>query len=102
MSDDKRKNVYSIGKKNRNLPFHPAVRAGDFIFVSGQVAKDAKATSACPCTTRNVWPFRPQYNASNPPSLFQPSSENGESRGLRKKRGEFLGCPKMQSGFAVR
>ena len=24
-----------------NLPFHPAVRAGDFIFVSGQVAKDA-------------------------------------------------------------
>jgi enamine deaminase RidA (YjgF/YER057c/UK114 family) len=23
------------------LPFHPAVRAGDFIFVSGQVAKDA-------------------------------------------------------------
>ena len=28
-------------KKNPNLPFHPAVRAGDFIFVSGQVAKDA-------------------------------------------------------------
>ena len=24
-----------------NLPFHPAVRAGDYIFVSGQVAKDA-------------------------------------------------------------
>ncbi|MFX5027597.1 RidA family protein, partial [Acinetobacter baumannii] len=22
------------------LPFHPAVRAGDFVFVSGQVAKD--------------------------------------------------------------
>ena len=41
MSDDKRKNVYPIGKKNPNLPFHPAVRAGDFIFVSGQVAKDA-------------------------------------------------------------
>jgi len=36
-----RKVVYSIGKKNPNLPFHPAVRAGDFIFVSGQVAKDA-------------------------------------------------------------
>lgn len=33
-----RKDVYSIGKKNPNLPFHPAVRAGDFIFVSGQVA----------------------------------------------------------------
>lgn len=32
---------YPIGKKNPNLPFHPAVRAGDFIFVSGQVAKDA-------------------------------------------------------------
>jgi 2-iminobutanoate/2-iminopropanoate deaminase len=41
MSDDKRKDVYAIGKKNPNLPFHPAVRAGDFIFVSGQVAKDA-------------------------------------------------------------
>lgn len=32
--------VYPIGKKNPNLPFHPAVRAGDYIFVSGQVAKD--------------------------------------------------------------
>jgi reactive intermediate/imine deaminase len=31
-----------FGKKNPNLPFHPAVRAGDFIFVSGQVAKDAE------------------------------------------------------------
>jgi 2-iminobutanoate/2-iminopropanoate deaminase len=28
------------GKKNPNLPFHPAVRAGDFVYVSGQVAKD--------------------------------------------------------------
>ena len=37
----KRADVYAIGKKNPNLPFHPAVRAGDFIFVSGQVAKDA-------------------------------------------------------------
>jgi len=33
--------VHPIGKKNPNLPFYPAVRAGDFIFVSGQVAKDA-------------------------------------------------------------
>ena len=41
MSDEHRQNVYAIGKKNPNLPFHPAVRAGDFIFVSGQVAKDA-------------------------------------------------------------
>lgn len=32
---------YAIGKKNPNLPFHPAVRAGDYIFVSGQVSKDA-------------------------------------------------------------
>ncbi len=32
--------ITAIGKKNPNLPFHPAVRAGDFIFVSGQVAKD--------------------------------------------------------------
>jgi 2-iminobutanoate/2-iminopropanoate deaminase len=36
-----RKDIHPIGKKNPNLPFHPAVRAGDFIFVSGQVAKDA-------------------------------------------------------------
>jgi len=35
------KDVYPIGKKNPNLPFHPAVRAGDYIFISGQVAKDA-------------------------------------------------------------
>ena len=28
------------GKKHPNLPFHPAVRAGDFVFVSGQVGKD--------------------------------------------------------------
>jgi 2-iminobutanoate/2-iminopropanoate deaminase len=33
--------VSILGKKNPNLPFYPAVRAGDFIFVSGQVAKDA-------------------------------------------------------------
>ena len=31
---------YAIGKKNPNLPFHPAVRTGDYIFVSGQVSKD--------------------------------------------------------------
>ena len=41
MTENKRKDVYPIGKKNPNLPFHPAVRAGDFIFISGQVAKDA-------------------------------------------------------------
>ena len=34
--------ITPIGKKNPNLPFHPGVRAGDFIFVSGQVAKDEK------------------------------------------------------------
>ncbi len=39
MNND-RHDVYPIGKKNPNLPFHPAVRAGDFIFVSGQVAKE--------------------------------------------------------------
>jgi len=32
--------IQALGKKNPNLPFHPAVRAGDFVFVSGQVAKD--------------------------------------------------------------
>ena len=43
MSDGpkRRNDVYPIGKKNPNLPFHPAVRAGDYIFVSGQVAKEA-------------------------------------------------------------
>ena len=42
MNDKTRKSSthYAIGKKNPNLPFHPAVRAGDFIFVSGQVPKD--------------------------------------------------------------
>ena len=30
----------TFGKKNPNLPFYPAVRAGDFIFLSGQVPKD--------------------------------------------------------------
>lgn len=40
MSDPK-PSRYPIGTKNPNLPFHPGVRAGDFIFVSGQVAKDA-------------------------------------------------------------
>ena len=41
MSENATRDVYPIGKKNPNLPFHPAVRAGDYIFVSGQVAKDA-------------------------------------------------------------
>jgi 2-iminobutanoate/2-iminopropanoate deaminase len=40
MADEKQSDVYPIGKKNPNLPFHPAVRAGDYIFISGQVAKD--------------------------------------------------------------
>ncbi|TIN70173.1 MAG: RidA family protein [Mesorhizobium sp.] len=42
LSDSTRKSAshYAIGNKNPNLPFHPAVRAGDFIFVSGQVPKD--------------------------------------------------------------
>ena len=35
-----KKGISTIGKRNPNLPFHPAVRAGDFIFVSGQVPKD--------------------------------------------------------------
>lgn len=37
---EKRGKIKAIGRKSPNLPFHPAVRAGDFIFVSGQVAKD--------------------------------------------------------------
>ena len=42
-----RRDVHPIGKKNPNLPFYPAVRAGDFIFVSGQVAKDAEGNMIC-------------------------------------------------------
>ncbi|MDB5410923.1 MAG: hypothetical protein JWL84_5835 [Rhodospirillales bacterium] len=38
MSND---GIQAFGPKNPNLPFHPAVRAGDFVFVSGQVGKDA-------------------------------------------------------------
>ena len=37
----------TYGKKNPNLPFHPAVRAGDFIFVSGQVPKDSEGNMFC-------------------------------------------------------
>ncbi|HZT18967.1 MAG TPA: RidA family protein [Dongiaceae bacterium] len=40
MSGLAKHDIRAIGKKNPNLPFHPAVRAGDYIFVSGQVAKD--------------------------------------------------------------
>jgi len=32
--------IIPIGKRNPTLPFHPGVRAGDFIYISGQVAKD--------------------------------------------------------------
>jgi len=39
-SGKKGRAIQALGKKNPNLPFHPAVRAGDFVFVSGQVAKD--------------------------------------------------------------
>ena len=38
--------ITTIGKRNPNLPFHPGVRAGDFIFISGQVAKDEAALKA--------------------------------------------------------
>ncbi len=44
MGKDKKKRIKPIGKKNPNLPFHPAVRAGDYIFISGQVAKDENGT----------------------------------------------------------
>jgi reactive intermediate/imine deaminase len=32
--------VEVYGKKNPAVPFHPAVRAGDFVFVSGLVARN--------------------------------------------------------------
>jgi reactive intermediate/imine deaminase len=40
VSDTTNNAIKPIGKKNPNLPFHPGVRAGDYIFISGQVAKD--------------------------------------------------------------
>ena len=39
--------IIPIGKRNPNLPFHPAVRAGDFIYVSGQVPKDESGNMCC-------------------------------------------------------
>ena len=47
-ASDDQKNVHPIGKKNPTLPFYPAVRAGDFIFVSGQVAKDPDGNMISP------------------------------------------------------
>ncbi|TFG84408.1 MAG: RidA family protein [Hyphomicrobiales bacterium] len=44
MAQAKPRAIEAFGAKNPNLPFHPAVRAGDFIFVSGQVAKDENGT----------------------------------------------------------
>jgi len=44
MTQAKTRAIEAFGAKNPNLPFHPAVRAGDFIFVSGQVAKDENGT----------------------------------------------------------
>jgi enamine deaminase RidA (YjgF/YER057c/UK114 family) len=38
--------IQVYGKKNPNLPFHPAVRAGDFVYVSGQVGKDENGVMA--------------------------------------------------------
>ena len=37
---EQHRDIHAIGAKKPNLPFYPAVRAGDFIFVSGQVAKE--------------------------------------------------------------
>jgi enamine deaminase RidA (YjgF/YER057c/UK114 family) len=54
MSDNKK--IKAIGTKNPNLPFHPAVRAGDFIFISGQVAKDEKGNMcAGPIEEQTRW-----------------------------------------------
>lgn len=35
------------GKRNPAVPFHPAVRAGDFVFVSGLVARNAEGVLVC-------------------------------------------------------
>ena len=47
MSDGSKNGVKPIGKKNPNLPFHPGIRAGDYIFISGQVAKDENGNMFC-------------------------------------------------------
>lgn len=36
----KQRNVEVYGNRNPSMPFHPAVRAGDFVFVSGLVARN--------------------------------------------------------------
>jgi len=36
----KERNVEVYGQRNPSMPFHPAVRAGDFVFVSGLVARN--------------------------------------------------------------
>jgi len=51
--------IIPIGKRNPNLPFHPAVRAGDFIYVSGQVAKDENGNmSSATSRRRRAGPSR--------------------------------------------
>ena len=56
MGDSKTRKIKPIGAKNPNLPFHPAVRAGDFIFISGQVAKDEKGNMcAGPIEEQTRW-----------------------------------------------
>jgi 2-iminobutanoate/2-iminopropanoate deaminase len=39
--------ILPIGKRNPTLPFHPGIRAGDYIFISGQVAKDENGNMCC-------------------------------------------------------
>jgi hypothetical protein len=39
-----RKDIYPIGKKNPNLPFHPAVRAGDFTSFQARLPRMPTAT----------------------------------------------------------
>ena len=51
-----------FGKKNPNLPFYPAVRAGDYVFVSGQVGKDADGNFDNASVSMGAFLFAMQYS----------------------------------------
>lgn len=65
-STKSRPDVYPIGTRHPNLRLHPAVRAGDYIFVSGQVAKDEQG---CASATSRIIAAGPsnRCTASSPP-----------------------------------
>ena len=93
--------IQPIGKKNPNLPFHPAVRAGDYIFVSGQVAKDESGnmcvgnieeeTRWCLETVRRVLKEAAKKHNVCTQMGNQGSAENGLRRAVELVQGGIIG-----------